>query len=42
MRSCELAFEDAFTHDLKLEEWEKVFKNSSDPSYVKAVFRPNA
>ncbi len=41
MKSGELAFEDAFTHDLKLEEWEKVFKDSSNPEYVKAVFRPN-
>ena len=42
MKDGKLSFEEVFTHDLKLEEWEQVFKNSSNPNYVKAVFRPNA
>ncbi|MCR4711338.1 MAG: alcohol dehydrogenase catalytic domain-containing protein [Clostridia bacterium] len=41
MESGELQFDDAISHELKLEEWEDVFKNTRNPSYVKAVFHPN-
>ena len=41
MKSGELQFDDAITHVLKLEEWATVFKDRHNPSYVKAVFRPN-
>lgn len=35
-----LMFQDAITHTINLENWEKIFKNSSNPEYVKAVIKP--
>ena len=36
-----LDFRDSITHVLPLEDWERVFKHSGDPNFIKAVFRPN-
>ena len=36
-----LDFRESITHVLPLEVWERVFKHSGDPSFIKAVFRPN-
>lgn len=41
MKDGKLSFDDAITHELALEDWDKVFKDSHNPSYVKAVFKPN-